>query len=457
MERKMKIHFIAIGGAVMHNLAIVLRRKGNEVTGSDDKIIDPAKTNLEKEGILPNRLGFYADNIHEDLDAVILGMHAREDNPELVEAQRLGIKIYSFPEYLYEVSKNKQRVVIAGSHGKTTITSMVMHVLKENDFKFDYLVGAKVKGFDTSVKITEDAPIIVLEGDEYLASPINREPKFMFYKPNVALISGVAWDHINVFPDYDDYVEQFKKFAYSLEPWGFLTWFEDDEELKRIFHSYDAKVRARPYNTHDHVIRGNTTFLKTRFGDIALKVFGEHNLQNISGAKNICNELGVFDEDFYRAIGSFEGAANRMQFVAKNGNTVIYKDFAHSPSKLKATVNAMSRQFKGDMLVAVMELHTFSSLNKDFLEQYAGTMTEADIPVVFFDKETFKHKKMPLLEESFVTDAFKNEHLNIFTDRESLRTFLLNQNWQRKNLLLMSSGNFGGLDIDALAKDILSE
>ena len=439
----------------MHNLAIVLSRKGNTVTGSDDKIIDPAKTNLEKEGILPNRLGFYADNINEQLDAVILGMHAREDNPELIEAQRLGIKIYSFPEYLYEVSKNKQRVVIAGSHGKTTVTSMVMHVLKENDFNFDYLVGAKVKGFDTSVKITEDAPIIVLEGDEYLASPVNREPKFMFFKPNVALISGVAWDHINVFPDYDDYVEQFKKFAYSVEPWGFLTWFEDDEELKRIFHSYDAKVRSRPYNTHAHIIRGNTTYLQTSFGEFALKVFGEHNLQNIAGAKNICNELGVFDEDFYRAIVTFEGAANRMQFVAKNNNTVIYKDFAHSPSKLKATVNAMSRQFKDDKLVAVMELHTFSSLNKDFLEQYAGTMNEADIPVVFLDQETFKHKKMPMLEESFVTDAFKNEHLNIFTDRESLRSFLLNQNWQRKNLLLMSSGNFGGLDIDALAKEVL--
>jgi UDP-N-acetylmuramate: L-alanyl-gamma-D-glutamyl-meso-diaminopimelate ligase len=295
----------------------------------------------------------------------------------------------------------------------------------------------------------------VLEGDEYLASPINREPKFMFYKPNVALISGVAWDHINVFPDYDDYVEQFKKFAYSVEDWGFLTWFEDDEELKRIFNTYDAKVRTRAYNTYDHVIRGNTTYLRTGFGEFALKIFGEHNLQNISGAKNICNELGVFDEDFYKAIATFEGAANRMQFVAKNDQTTIYKDFAHSPSKLKATVNAMSRQFKDDELVAVMELHTFSSLNKDFLEQYAGTMNGADIPVVFLDSETFKHKKMPVLEESFVTDAFKNEHLNIFTDRESLRSFLLSLNWHRKNLLLMSSGNFGGLDIDALAKEIL--
>ncbi len=453
----MRIHFIAVGGAVMHNLAIVLHRKGNVVTGSDDKIIDPAKTNLEKEGIMPSGIGFSAGNITGDIDAVILGMHAREDNPELLKAQELGLKIYSFPEYLYEVSKNKQRVVIAGSHGKTTITSMVMHVLRENDFKFDYMVGAKVKGFDTSVKITEDAPIIVLEGDEYLASPIHRESKFMFYKPNVALISGIAWDHVNVFPDYDEYVEQFKKFAYSIEPWGFLTWFEDDEELKRIFHTFDAKVRTRAYNTHEHRIRGNTTYLQTGYGEFALKIFGEHNLQNISGAKNICNELGVFDEDFYKAISTFEGAANRLQFIAQNENTVIYKDFAHSPSKLKATVHAMSRQFAGYKLVAVMELHTFSSLNKDFLEQYAGSMDEADTPVVFYDRETFEHKKMPLLDESFVKDAFKNHDLNIFTDRESLHSFLIKQNWQQKNLLLMSSGNFSGLDIDALSREVLSK
>ncbi len=367
----MKFHFIAIGGAVMHNLAIVLKRKGNVVTGSDDKIDDPAKTNLYKDGILPTRIGFYADNVTPDIDAIILGMHARADNPELLKAQELGLKIYSFPEYLYEFSKNKQRVVIAGSHGKTSITAMVMHVLKENDFSFDYMVGAKVNGFDTSVKLS-DAPIIVLEGDEYLASAIEREPKFMFYKPNAALISGVAWDHINVFPEYESYVEQFKKFAYSMQEWGFLTWFEDDEELKKIFNTYDAKVRTRPYNTHPHKIRGNVTFLQTDFGEIPLRIFGDHNLQNIAGARNLCNELGVFDEDFYRAISTFEGAANRLQFVGRNNDTAIYKDFAHSPSKVKATVKAMKQQFDGAALVAVFELHTFSSLNKEFLTQYRG-------------------------------------------------------------------------------------
>lgn len=453
----MKIHFIAIGGAVMHNLAIVLSRKGNAVTGSEDKIVDPAKTNLEKEGILPNRMGFFTENITADVDAVILGMHAREDNPELLKAQELGLKIYSFPQYIYEVSKSKQRVVIAGSHGKTTITSMVMHVLKENNYNFDYMVGAKVKGFDTSVKLTEDAPIIILEGDEYLASPIHRESKFMFYKPNAALITGVAWDHVNVFPDYDEYVKLFEKFAYTVEQWGFLTWFAEDEELKRLFNHFDAKIRVRAYNTHPHSIRGNVTYLQTNFGEITLKVFGEHNLQNIAGAKNLCNELGVLDEDFYKAISSFEGAANRLQFIGRNDSTVIYKDFAHSPSKLKATVNAMKRQFKNETLVAVMELHTFSSLNKDFLEQYTGSMNEADVPVVFYDKETFAHKKMEVLSEAFVKDAFHNERVQIFTNKDALQGFLQMQDWDHKNLLLMTSGNFNGMNVEELAREILKK
>jgi UDP-N-acetylmuramate: L-alanyl-gamma-D-glutamyl-meso-diaminopimelate ligase len=452
----MRIHFIAIGGAVMHNLAIVLKRKGNVVTGSDDKINDPAKTNLQKEGLMPESIGFFSENITPDVDAVILGMHAREDNPELLKTQQLGIKIYSFPEYIYEVSKNKQRVVIAGSHGKTSITSMVMHVLKEAGMDFDYLVGAKVKGFDTSVKITEHAPIIVLEGDEYLASPINRESKFMFYKPNAALISGVAWDHINVFPNYDSYVKQFEKFAYTVEEWGFLTWYAEDEELKRIFNRFDAKVRTRPYNTHPNVIRHNVTYLQTEFGDVPLKVFGEHNLQNIAGAKNICNELGVFDEDFYRAISTFEGAANRLQLVGKNEATTIYKDFAHSPSKLRATVSAMKEQYLQSNLVAVMELHTFSSLNSDFLEEYSGTMEAADVPVVYYDRETFEHKKMPVLEEQAVRQAFGNEHLHVFTDKAALENFLLAQNWKGTNLLLMTSGNFSGMNIDELSAQILN-
>jgi UDP-N-acetylmuramate: L-alanyl-gamma-D-glutamyl-meso-diaminopimelate ligase len=453
----MKIHFIAIGGAVMHNLAIALKRKGHQVTGSDDKIVDPAKTNLSNEGIMPATIGFDANNISEDLDAVILGMHARENNPELLKAQELGIKIYSFPEYIYEVSKNKQRVVIAGSHGKTTITSMVMHVLKGTGYDFDYLVGAKVKGFDTSVKITENAPIIILEGDEYLASPINRESKFLFYKPNAALISGIAWDHINVFPEYEGYVEQFRKFAYSVEEWGFLTWYKEDEELKRIFNAFDAKVRTRPYDTHPHVVKNNKTYLMTDFGEIGILVFGQHNLQNISGAKYICNEIGVFDEDFYRAIATFEGAANRLQLQGKNEQTTIYKDFAHSPSKLAATTKAMKQQFAQQHLIAVMELHTFSSLNKEFLNQYAGSMNQADTPVVFLDKETFAHKNMDLFDETLVREAFDNDKLKVITDREVLKSFLINQSWSGKNLLLMTSGNFSGLNLDELTTQILNQ
>ena len=453
----MKIHFIAIGGAVMHNLAIALKRKGHQVTGSDDKIVDPAKTNLSNEVIMPANIGFDANNITEDLDAVILGMHARENNPELLKAQELGIKIYSFPEYIYEVSKNKQRVVIAGSHGKTTITSMVMHVLKGTGYDFDYLVGAKVKGFDTSVKITENAPIIILEGDEYLASPINRESKFLFYKPNAALISGIAWDHINVFPEYEGYVEQFRKFAYSVEEWGFLTWYKEDEELKRIFNAFDAKVRTRPYDTHPHVVKNNKTYLMTDFGEIGILVFGQHNLQNISGAKYICNEIGVFDEDFYRAIATFEGAANRLQLQGKNEQTTIYKDFAHSPSKLAATTKAMKQQFAQQHLIAVMELHTFSSLNKEFLNQYAGSMNQADTPVVFLDKETFAHKNMDLFDETLVREAFDNDKLKVITDREVLKSFLINQSWSGKNLLLMTSGNFSGLNLDELTTQILNQ
>lgn len=452
----MNIHFIAVGGAVMHNLAIVLKRKGHTVTGSDDVINEPSRSNLEREGLLPARIGFFEDNIQPGLDAVILGMHAREDNPELIKAQHLGIKIFSFPEYVYEVSKNKQRVVIAGSHGKTTITSMVMHVLRSKGIDFDYLVGAKVKGFDTSVRLTESAPIIVIEGDEYLASPIHLDSKFLFYKPNVALISGVAWDHINVFPDYDDYVAQFARFADSVEEWGFLTWYAEDEELKQIFNTYQKKVRTRPYMTHEYNVRNGQTYLQTSMGEIPLMVFGQHNLQNIAGAKNVCNELGVKDDEFYKAISTFEGAANRLQLLAKSANTLVYKDFAHSPSKLKATVHAMKNQYPERDLVAVMELHTFSSLNADFMSEYRGCMDEADISVIYLDRHTFEQKRMTMLDPEFVKENFDNHQLHIFTDASTLKHFLESQSWANKNLLLMSSGTFGGANLQQMADEIVN-
>lgn len=440
----------------MHNLAIVLKRKGHHVTGSDDKIVNPAKAALEREGIMPAEIGFYDANITADIDAIILGMHARLDNPELVKAQQLGLKIYSFPEYIYEVSKDKKRVVIGGSHGKTTVTSMVMHVLKECGLSFDYLVGAALKGFDTAVKITEDAPIIVLEGDEYLASPVEPESKFLFYKPHVALITGVAWDHINVFPVYENYVKQFAKFADSVMPGGYITWYEGDAELQKIFSAYKHNAINQSYNTAPNVVRDNVTYLTTPQGDIPLAVFGTHNLQNIAGAKNVCLQLGITEEQFNRAISTFEGAANRLQLLGKTDVSVAYKDFAHSPSKLKATVNAMKQQFPERQLVAVMELHTFSSLNKAFLSEYEGSMDMADVSVVFYDEETLAHKKMPPLDPAMVKDAFKNKHLHIFTQRNQLAEFLLKHSKPGNNLLLMTSGNFAGMDVEAVAKQFLA-
>lgn len=451
----MKIHFIAVGGAIMHNLAIALKRKGNIVTGSDDKIADPALTNLSKEGIMPEQIGFFSERITADLDAVILGMHARIDNPELLKAQELGLKIYSFPEYIYEVAKDKLRIVIAGSHGKTTITSMVMHVLQQCGKNIDYMVGAKVKGFDTSVKLTEDASIIVLEGDEYLASPIHLESKFMFYKPHVALITGVAWDHINVFPVYEGYVNQFKKFAESVEAGGAITYYREDAELKKIFAEYKGSAKVLPYTQPEYFTKGHNTFILSEGKEYEMSVFGAHNMQNIEGARIVCKEVGISNEDFMIAISSFEGAANRLQFLGKNEETVIYKDFAHSPSKLKATVKAMREQFADRQLVAVMELHTFSSLNKDFLSEYSGSMDAADEAIVFIDKEAMLLKRMPDLDESLIRESFGRNDLQIFTEKEQLIQYLLSTNWKNKNLLLMTSGQFGGMKVEEVRDEIL--
>lgn len=452
----MRVHFIATGGAVMHNLAIALHRKGFQVSGSDDKIADPAKTNLEKEGLLPDKIGFFEDKITADIDAIILGMHARKDNPELLKAQALNIPIYSFPEYIYEYSKNKTRIVIAGSHGKTSITAMVMHVLQHTGREIDYMVGAKVKGFDTSVKLTDTAPIIVLEGDEYLASPINMESKFMFYHPDIALISGVAWDHINVFPVYAEYVNQFKKFAESVQQNGTITYFAQDEVLQEIFNNYHKKdVKVIAYDTPRYEINNGITTLITTSGKYTLKVFGEHNLQNIEGAKKVCKAVGVSESDFYTAISSFEGAANRLQYMAAKADVAIYKDFAHSPSKLRATVAAMKKQFGNRALVAVMELHTFSSLNENFLKEYKGALDECTTAIVFIDDEALQLKQMQKLDPELIKKSFNREDLNIFTDSAALEDFLLSQKWENKNLLLMSSGQFGGMDIQNLVNKIM--
>lgn len=451
----MKVHFVAIGGAVMHSLAIALKRQGYIVSGSDDKIADPARTNLGKEGILPDQEGFFPAKITSDLDAVILGMHARIDNPELVRAQELKIPVYSFPHYIYEVSKTKKRIVIAGSHGKTTITSMVMHVLHANGLDIDYMVGAKVKGFDTGVRLSQSATVIVLEGDEYLASPLERESKFMFYHPDIALISGVAWDHINVFPVYEDYVNQFRKFANTVPEGGAIAWYQGDKELQKIFSEYAGAAKVLRYTTSPYEVRNNKTYVTTPEGEYPMIIFGTHNMQNMEGARLVCREVGISDHQFYTAMTTFEGAANRLEKLGENAHTVIYKDFAHSPSKLQATVNAMKEQYPDRRLTAVMELHTFSSLNKDFLHEYHGGMDKADASVVFIDHEAMKLKQMPPLDPQLIIDSFGKKDMKVFSSKEELQSFLLDQNWKDNNLLLMTSGQFGGMDVKVLTHKIL--
>ena len=451
----MKVHFTAIGGAVMHSLAIALKHQGYEVSGSDDKIADPARTNLGREGILPETEGFFPEKIDQSLDAVILGMHARIDNPELLRAQELKIPIYSFPHYIYEVSKNKKRIVIAGSHGKTTITSMVMHVLHTNGIDIDYMVGAKVKGFDTGVRLSESAPIIVIEGDEYLASPIERESKFMFYHPHIALITGVAWDHINVFPVYEGYVNQFRKFANSVEAGGSVSYYSGDKELQKIFSVYQGKAKVIPYSTSVYEVLDNRTYVRSEDAEYPMIIFGTHNMQNMEGARTVCGEVGITDHQFFTSMMTFEGAANRLEKLGENAQTVIYKDFAHSPSKLQATVNAMKEQYPNRRLTAVMELHTFSSLNKDFLQEYHGGMDRADIAVVFIDHEAMKLKQMPPLDPQLIIESFGRDDMKVFSSKDELSKFLLSQNWKENNLLLMTSGQFGEMDVKKLTQNIL--
>ncbi len=438
----------------MHNLAIALHQKGYTVSGSDDEIFEPSKSRLKQHGLLPTEEGWHPESITPDIDAVILGMHARPDNPELKRAQELGLKIYSYPEYLYEQTKDKKRVVISGSHGKTTITSMVMHVLKHNGVQFDYMVGAKLDGFDTMVSLSNESKIAVFEGDEYLSSPIDPRPKFHLYKPHVALLSGIAWDHINVFPTFDNYVGQFHLFVRQIEDNGSLFYFEDDGDLQNVVLGRRTDVSAIGYRAHRSVIENGETFLVVGDKQIPLSVFGAHNLQNISGAKLICNELGIDDEHFYEAIQSFKGAARRLETLAKTESTTVFFDFAHSPSKLKATTEAVKSQYPDRKLVAVMELHTFSSLKKEFLPQYQGCMDAADEAWVYFNPETIVHKRLEPITEEQVAEAFETEGLKVITDSDALFEQLQKANWSNKNLLIMTSGNFSGKDIKEIAQGI---
>jgi UDP-N-acetylmuramate: L-alanyl-gamma-D-glutamyl-meso-diaminopimelate ligase len=444
----MNVHFIAIGGAAMHNLAIALHNKNYIVTGSDDTIFDPSKSRLEAKGLLPELFGWFPDKITSRLDAVVLGMHAKADNPELLKAQELNLKIYSYPEFLYEQSKQKTRVVIGGSHGKTTITSMILHVMHYHNRDVDYMVGAQLEGFDVMVKLTEENDFIVLEGDEYLSSPIDRRPKFHLYKPNIALLSGIAWDHINVFPTYENYVEQFDIFVDSIVNGGSINYNEEDEEVKRVVEASENTIRKLPYRTPEYSVEDGQTLLETPEGPLPIEVFGQHNLNNLAGAKWICQHMGIDEDDFYEAIATFKGASKRLEKIAESSRCVAFKDFAHSPSKVEATTNAVKEQYQNRILVACLELHTYSSLNAEFLKEYKGALDAADIAVVFYSPHAVEIKKLEKVTHEQIATAFERDDLIIYTNPDDFKKFIFSQDFNNKALLLMSSGNYGGLDFD---------
>jgi UDP-N-acetylmuramate: L-alanyl-gamma-D-glutamyl-meso-diaminopimelate ligase len=446
----MNIHFIAIGGAAMHNLALALHLKGDAITGSDDEIFDPSKSRLSAYGILPKAFGWFPEKITAKLDAIVLGMHAKADNPELLKAQELGLKIYSYPEFLYEQSKFKTRVVIGGSHGKTTITSMILHVMHYFNRDLDYMVGAQLEGFDVMVKLTDDNDFIILEGDEYLSSPIDRRPKFHLYKPNIALLSGIAWDHINVFPTWENYVEQFSIFVDSIVEGGSITYNIEDVEVKKVVEGSENTIRKFPYQTPEYQVENGITILETEEGSMPIEIFGKHNLNNLAGAKWICQQMGIDENDFYEAISSFQGASKRLERIAETENCVAYKDFAHSPSKVLATTNALKNQFPNRKLIACLELHTYSSLNPEFLTEYKGALDAADVAVVFYSPHAVEIKKLKAISQQQIADAFQRDDLIIYTNPTMFKDFLFSQQFNDTSLLLMSSGNYGGLDFDEL-------
>ncbi len=450
----MRVHFIAIGGSIMHNLAIALAKKGYLVSGSDDHIYEPSRTNLDKEGLLP-ALGWHPELITTDIDAVVLGMHAKADNPELLKARELGIRIYSYPEFIYEQTKEKLRVVIGGSHGKTTITSIIMHVLKSIGRDFDYLVGAKLDEFEYMVRLTKDAPMAIIEGDEYLASPIDPRPKFHLYRPNIALISGVAWDHVNVFPTFENYVEQFRLFIKSIEPKGTLVYNKEDKKLQEIVLEDQSKINKHGYRTPEYTINKGVTYMHTHIGDIPLQVFGKHNLSNIAAAFTVCEWLGVSREEFYTAIKQYKGASRRLEYVASANDSVVYQDFAHTPVKLRASIQAVKEQFPDKALVAIIELHTYSSLNEAYLNEYRDTMHEAEFPAVFINQETLKQKNAEAISEDTLKKAFNQSNLLYFSNVETMRTYLEDTDPLGKNLLFMSSGNYGGVNMVNFADKFL--
>lgn len=450
----MRVHFIAIGGSAMHNLALALHDKGYQVTGSDDAIFEPSLSRLKSSNLLPVEMGWFSQKITADIEAVIVGMHAKPDNPELQRAQELGLRIYSYPEFLYEQSKNKTRVVIGGSHGKTTITSMILHVMRYHNVDVDFMVGAQLEGFNNMVRLTDQADFIVLEGDEYLSSPTDRRPKFHLYEPNIALISGIAWDHINVFPTFENYVEQFEVFIEKITNGGILLYNEEDIEVRRIAENTNAPIRKIPYQTPEYVVRNGVTLLETGEGPLPIAVFGKHNLNNLAGAKWVCQCMGIDESDFYQAISSFKGASKRLEKIAESNTAVAYKDFAHSPSKVSATTQAVKEQYPDRQVIACLELHTYSSLNPDFLTEYRGALNAADVAVVFYSPDAVRIKKLEAISEDQIYAAFNREDIVIFTNPDTFKSYLYNVEFNNTVLLLMSSGNYGGLNFNEI-KELL--
>ena len=451
----MNVHFIAIGGAAMHNLALALHLKGIHVTGSDDVIFEPSKSRLDRYGLLPQEIGWDPNRINSSLDAIILGMHAKADNPELLRAQELALNIYSYPEFIFEQAQQKTRVVIGGSHGKTTITAMILHVLDYHGKEVDYMVGAQLEGFDVMVKLTHHNDFIVLEGDEYLSSPIDLKPKFHHYKPNIALLSGIAWDHINVFPTFEYYKEQFSIFTDSIVEGGSISYNSEDCYVKEVVEKSPNPIRKFPYKTPHYTIENGVTYLETPEGPMPLEIFGKHNLNNLAGAKWICQHMGVDEDDFYEAIASFKGANKRLEKIAEQSSCVVYKDFAHAPSKVQATTSAVKNQYPKRRLLACLELHTYSSLNESFLSEYDQTLAMADEAVVFFSPRALQIKKMKPISEEQIAHAFQHNNLTVYTDPRQFQEFLKAQNYTDTALLLMSSGNYGGLNFDTLGHMII--
>lgn len=451
----MRVHFIAIGGSAMHNLAIALCKKGYQVTGSDDEIFEPAKSRLERYGLLPKTIGWNPDLIDENINAVILGMHAKEDNPELIKAKQLGLKIYSYPEYLYEISSSKIRVVVGGSHGKTSITAMILHALQTLNVKTDYMVGAMLEGFEVMVKVEDDSKYMVLEGDEYLSSTLDRRPKFHLYKPDIAIINGIAWDHINVFPTFENYVEQFKIFADKIENGGRLIYFDGDENIRNIAANVRNDIKTMPYNGLNFRVENGKTIVLNGDKEYPMLVFGRHNMINMNAAMLACESLGINRDSFLETMQSFKGAAKRLELLASNDTKAIYTDFAHSPSKLKATIEAVKEQYPNRKLVACMELHTFSSLSKNFLEQYKGCMNKADKALVYYNHHAIELKRLEELSVELVEKAFDKEGLKVTTDSSEFVQFVKQNAEDNTNILIMSSGNFGGVNIKQLAEEVI--